>query len=481
MDGFISKYNLLGTRKLLIFSIAIIMGIGLGLTLTANYKIIIIFPLTLFSIITLTFKKKFGLIILLLNIILLNFLFALISLYYPMEHAAFYKLIYTVCRQGAIYFFLGLTIFDHLMNRKPLIISKNKAAWYFLALGIAYLILPIGSASLAVKIGSFKQIFDFVILFIVGTLYSGQWLIEKRMPKLYNRMLLISVLFVISSLIEIVWFYVNGRSLIIDAGFIRYINLMQLANEGIYGTESSQIIENLPGNFFTEFPLMGGVVRNSSLLLDPVAMSMLFAIFILISLITKKKSLVILNLIGCFFTFGKTGLILAFTIFSAQYFFKLKLNYKTMTFLIIVFIICLIPFSLDIAGASNHISGLIDNFRYLPSYPVGRGLGSVGNLANTVSIQSGLPQLSESLLGVIVGQMGILGLALFLYFLYTLIKLNAQLLKQINNNVVYYYFIFAIVGIFLASLFSEAALQANATGLLAVIIGLQMGNRQVSD
>lgn len=109
-----------------------------------------------------------------------------------------------------------------------------------------------------------------------------------------------------------------------------------------------------------------------------------------------------------------------------------------------------------------HVGGLVEALRTLPEYPLGRGLGGAGVLAD------GSGDLKESGLGMIIGQMGIFAFVLFGAFFGGMWRHIGRI--GIKRDRVMAQALF--LGLLGNIAFNEVALSPNSSGGIFMVLGL---------
>ncbi len=113
-------------------------------------------------------------------------------------------------------------------------------------------------------------------------------------------------------------------------------------------------------------------------------------------------------------------------------------------------------------SVGKHAAGLVAAFRELPTHPLGRGMGNVGVLSGATS------DVRESGLGVIVGQLGLIGLIGYGYFMFMIfdaVRRHSDLRTQVLG-------LSLLIGIALNIAFNEIALSPNSCAGYFITLGL---------
>jgi hypothetical protein len=128
-----------------------------------------------------------------------------------------------------------------------------------------------------------------------------------------------------------------------------------------------------------------------------------------------------------------------------------------------------IAYSLTHSTASTltHLTGFTDAFKQLPSHPLGHGLGNVGVLAGLYSTGASTG-ITESGIGMIIGQLGVIGLGLYLAF-FRLIYMATKAIPEPRTKLLA---MSLLIGIILNSAFNEVALSPNSSAVYFMALGL---------
>jgi hypothetical protein len=124
-------------------------------------------------------------------------------------------------------------------------------------------------------------------------------------------------------------------------------------------------------------------------------------------------------------------------------------------------------------STAAHIGGFTAAFVEFPQHPLGRGLGSSGVLAGLFSEGSeSTSAVTESGLGMVIGQLGIVGLAVYLVFFFQLSKYVLQI-KNLRDKTLA---AGLLGGFLLNAAFNEVALSPNSAAPYFIILGLVIGS-----
>jgi hypothetical protein len=246
------------------------------------------------------------------------------------------------------------------------------------------------------------------------------------------------------------------------------------AKKGIQVAQST----GLPSNFFSSEQIDGALVRRmASSFADPVNFGTFLFIAFLGAWFLGHRLLAILFIVASVIAVSK-GAMLGFLVFFAfwtRYNTPRALHYLALAAAALAGVAFLV-FSADNSTGSTgaHIGGFTAAFTELPQHPLGRGLGNVGVLASLFSEASG-SEIRESGLGVVIGQLGVVGLGGYTAFFVILIRSGLRLSDPRARLLV----LGAVVGFALNMMFNEVALSPNSAAPYFVAIGLVLGRAHV--
>lgn len=124
-------------------------------------------------------------------------------------------------------------------------------------------------------------------------------------------------------------------------------------------------------------------------------------------------------------------------------------------------------------STAAHIDGFTAAFIEFPQHPLGRGLGSSGVLAGLFSEGSeSTSAVTESGLGMVIGQLGIVGLVVYLVFFVQLSKYVLRM-KDVRDKTLS---AGLLGGFLLNAAFNEVALSPNSAAPYFIILGLVIGS-----
>lgn len=297
------------------------------------------------------------------------------------------------------------------------------------AIGIIVLYALIkNSESFMGTLVSVRQLYLPFLFLLLGILYFKS---EKELENSISFFVKIMVLCVIFGWIEMVF----GASFWLKLGYANYAKLKSI--------ESGLTNTGISGAFYS-WDLGFRIRRMGSFLAEPVILGQLFSMALIMSIFmrsvfTKKGRLNIyafLLALGLLSTLAKGGIIIA--LFSFTFVLGKIWREKRFSFILKLLFLAIIiggfayTFSAGRNGAT-HVKALIDNLRYLPHFPLGRGIGTVGNLGYNYGGRGELLVNGESFIGAAIGQMGIFAVLLYGWFYRGLF----EMLRQCSKNSLY--------------------------------------------
>ena len=238
----------------------------------------------------------------------------------------------------------------------------------------------------------------------------------------------------------------------------------------------------IPSNFYSSEQFNGSLTRRmAGPFADPVNFgTFLFSAF-MAAWFLKRRVPSFFVMLGIAFAVSK-GAALGLLTFLALWtrYYTSRFNHVIAIAAVVVAALAFYVFSLGSSTGSTtaHINGLLAGFIELPQHPLGRGLGSTGVLAGLFSegAESG-SDIEESGLGMILGQLGIVGFGLYIAFfvkigryIFTIEDLRVRLLAG-----------GLLGGFILNAAFNEVALSPNSAATYFIILGLVVGTNLQSD
>lgn len=221
------------------------------------------------------------------------------------------------------------------------------------------------------------------------------------------------------SRLEIIQFIYKMSVIVVLLGFIfllvdiwNYINL-----KGFFQLKGIPTNDKGLSYMFYE-PIIGYAQRMVSTILDPISLghilaSVAIAIYYKIGIDGKKRIIFLsIVLLGLLFTFSK-GAMLQFFIGVIIFDKNIHLILKVFALYILSIVIYFIP---NKAGLLIHLQGTLNAFDSISIF--GYGIGSVGNYAKMFSNDLStyyLLEISDTFIGSMIGQLGLIGILLWLY------------------------------------------------------------------
>jgi hypothetical protein len=240
---------------------------------------------------------------------------------------------------------------------------------------------------------------------------------------------------------------------------------------------SVQVDSGLPRNFFASEQLVPGefLRRMAGPFADPVNFgTFLFAVFMaawyLKGLLSK-----ILTVVAIVLAVSKgalLGLFVFFAVWTRN--FASKISYVIALLVLGAGAISFYTFTLTSSTGSTtaHIDGFAAAFIEFPHHPLGRGLGSSGVLAGLFSEGSeSTSAVTESGLGMVIGQLGIVGLIIYVVF-FVLVSQHVLRIRDRRERTLA---AGLLGGFMLNAAFNEVALSPNSAAPYFIILGLVIG------
>jgi len=233
-----------------------------------------------------------------------------------------------------------------------------------------------------------------------------------------------------------------------------------------------------PGNFYGKES--GEYVRRMvSTFADPVNLGTAMFMILMISWLKKYYFLMFLSFISVILIISK-GALLGILIFIWIYIknkFHILFSYISAVILIslgLAFVY--ISFLNNSMSLFLHFSGFISSLTELPNNLLGRGVGNIGVLATQLSKVTFETGITESGLGLIIGQLGIIGLLIYLLFFSSLLK-HTKFIEDIRIKI---FLQTTILSIFFNIIFNEVALSPNSSGIYFTIFGIFFASKKIN-
>ncbi len=323
---------------------------------------------------------------------------------------------------------------------------------------VFYLVLSMfrGNVDIYTKFVCFRQLMTPVILILYGRCLNISQDEKVDFLKFIINMGVFQAIFgIVEEFIlgDKFWLALNISSLFKAKGFSRWV------------------IAGMPGNYYSAdfYSIIGRSVRRLvGITTDPLltAHFLAFCIVILLFLDVDKKNekifKIVLLSIATFLTLSKGAILIVAISFLYKVWIK---NRKVAIFLIVFAITGLVGIiqSNILRTVSIHLAGLTTAAESISI--IGGGLGTSGNLA---SLGGKSTTSGESFFGMILGQLGIIGLLLFIW----MIKRMTKLLFAEKNKIYVYAIIAYIIAITIEAIVSESAINFVGSGVAFIALGI---------
>ncbi|WP_461536558.1 hypothetical protein [Spongorhabdus nitratireducens] len=316
---------------------------------------------------------------------------------------------------------------------------------YFLILN--YLIL---NENYSAPINNIRQIFSpILILFVLFSLKATEPFPYRKIKTL----IIIIFSFGIIELVFSIWEYVNLKD---------FFN-----NKGI------PVDSNGLSYMFYE-PMIGYAKRMSSTFIDPISLGHFFATCVLILSYSLEDSeasrnekyfYILISILGLILSFSKGAML---QLFLGIILLENRINFafRSLLYFIPPLLLTLIPQNL-LHGIYIHFEGVINSITSISLF--GYGIGSVGNytkmFSTDLSVYNKL-QISDTFLGSIIGQIGLIGLILWLMIIFYIIHTFSSSRKNfITSSKI-------LISILAISMMSENTLNVTSFYLPALLLAI---------
>ena len=346
----------------------------------------------------------------------------------------------------------GTVIWTLIIRQK---IRKNN---FLVICFVFYLVLSMfrGNVDIYTKFVCFRQLMTPVILILYGRCLNISQDEKVDFLKFIINMGVFQAIFgIVEEFIlgDKFWLALNISSLFKAKGFSRWV------------------IAGMPGNYYSAdfYSIIGRSVRRLvGITTDPLltAHFLAFCIVILLFLDVDKKNKkifkIVLLSIATFLTLSKGAILIVAISFLYKVWIK---NRKVSIFLIVFAITGLVGIiqSNILRTVSIHLAGLTTAAESISI--IGGGIGTSGNLA---SLGGKSTTSGESFFGMILGQLGIIGLLLFIW----MIKRMTKLLFAEKNKIYVYAIIAYIIAITIEAIVSESAINFVGSGVAFIALGI---------
>ena len=371
--------------------------------------------------------------------------------------------LFALSKEAILYLIIVKKVFFSQKKKKyPLLIALLLV--FVALLGVSFIT---SSSSAYAKLLSIRQLLLPFVCFFFG-FFSN--LDRKEKCKLANLIVALGLIVSIIGLAEILYFKDNmwNTSLIEAYQFNK-------------GTEFV-LYNGVPLNFYTwDFvELFGKVTRRLvSVFADPLITGhFLFLCFVLVehSSMKCKNIYRIIFLVSSLLTFSK-GVYICFAAYIGFAIIK-RSSYKTLSRFLkgtLIAIALLIPVAWIVlnrvipnSSTVIHINGFINGI--IKSSVLGQGIGKAGVV---LSAKTDTERLTgESFVGVLSSQLGLAGLALYLFF-FIFVTMNLLRRYKFKDNRFALSCAVLLTAVFLESFFSESSIGIIATGLYFTFAGLE--------
>lgn len=431
--------------------------IGIVIIFGGNYTSVLVLFFTavmsvvIFCIIEKSNHQEAVIIILLLITAFQNVFMALFLDYISSDEISFLVIIN--------YLFTCIIFIMLVLTKRNLFREKyvNKSLVIILVLVIYSLfLLAIHKTSITAFFASFRNITCPLIYYEIG-LYISE---KADLNRLTDIVLKLSLIIFILGLIELFVY----KDMWLD------LNISELWDKkGIY----YDILTGRPYNHYSAEIIFGAARRRMvSTFAEPVNLGTFFLLCFFLAFWKRKKLYMLTSVIGCVMTISK-GALLGILLLGLVWSFY-HLNKKSFIMGLAAFCVLFVAIYFGISSAgdsmSTHINGFISSLESILENPMGVGIGNAGVYGNLINVYT-KNQVQESGLGVVIGQLGIIGLviyALFFFYQYKAIHMSRYVLDE-RMLIFSYSMIFAYI---LLIIFSESALGPNASAGFMIIIGV---------
>lgn len=257
-------------------------------------------------------------------------------------------------------------------------------------------------------------------------------------------------------------------------GFWQSIGLQTLwENKGIPISPGT----GLPANFYASEQIDGQFIRRMvGPFADPVNFgTFLFSVF-MAAWFLKSRIALVLVVVASALAVSKGAFLgmLVWFAFWTRYFASRTVHVFAITMAVGAGLY-FYAFTLDSSTGSTtaHVNGFLAAFVELPAHPLGRGMGGTGVLAGLFSEGAeSTSAITESGIGMILGQLGIVGFITYVAFFVVLAKYTRRIRDRRQKLLAA-----ALLGGFiLNAAFNEVALSPNSSGTYFIILGLVIGS-----
>lgn len=321
--------------------------------------------------------------------------------------------------------------------------------------------LLLGATPLSL-LSSLRNVVAPLLFFLIGFLISPL----IRMQRLYLYLSLLGLF--------IIGFGIYERFL--DLDLWRFLNIDLLwERKGLSNISEA----GLPSNFYSSEKIAGEQVRRmASSYGDPVNFGTNLFPVLLVAWISQRRGLLLLAFASIFLAVSKgalLGLLVFVLVFAWLRFSRAATVFIALGTLLLGVAFVIYSLTHSTMSLVAHVFGFLASLKELPDYPLGRGIGNIGVLAAQFTEITGT-EITESGLGAIIGQMGVVGLAVYLGF-FSCINARIRTLADTDTRIAAYSLFFFIM---LNIAFNEVALSPNSSAGVFILLGLYARQGAVS-
>ena len=347
--------------------------------------------------------------------------------------------------------FYGTVVIYFIANKKLSLRKDSVPLIIMIAICIPFFF--IGSAPLYTKLVCFRQIMTPIILILYGRTYQ---LTENEIDDFVQLLIKIGILIVIFGFIEE---FIVGDAFWLNLHIQKYMDMKGFSAWSWGG---------LPGNFYSAdlHTIFGMMRRMVSIMADPLLIGHYLSLCVVILLFCPPKNLAVsyylkllLLTVGVVLTLSKGAILVIAISYTYKLWRKNKLLSIACAFVGFVASLYMIKNN-TLWSLAQHSGGLASSLGNI----IGKGLGSAGNYSN---LYGGNSDIAESYLGALLGQMGIIGVAAFVYaIVYYLVKI-----KSVKNKLSLAIFAY-ILGILIEAIMSESSINFVGSGVAFIMLGV---------
>ncbi len=358
----------------------------------------------------------------------------------------------------AVFVFICLVLGRYKRIKSTQINYKIWALFWALILYSVFSLMFLSNRNILSILSSARNIFSLYLFLFIGILAS-----DKIKLKRFEQ-----ILFVVGLIVVFIGLY----EVFINPSMWRSLHITGLWNKKGIRVQTS----GLPTNFYSSETINGHRIRRmTSSFADPVNLGAFLFVFFTLAWYSKKKNLIWISLLAIVLTVSKgalLGLLIFFTVYAYS-----KYSKPGFYFVLFLSVVAGIGFLFYASSSSAnsvffHISGLRAAIRGIISEPLGSGLGSNGVLARQFSAYSSNAGITETGLGMIIGQLGIVGLVIYV-FTYIYLMRGSLLVEGQRERILC---LTLLISIMTNMFFNEVALSPNSCAAYYMIIGAIVGS-----